>query len=62
MGVRKNYSISMNDENGNPLVWWDLINAIPSVQGGFGFNSYRGTKSTSFKITLQAESIVVKFV
>ena len=61
VGLRKNYSISMNDSQGNPLVWWHLYNALPSVLGGFGFNSYRGTKSTSFKITFQAESIAVQF-
>jgi len=61
VGLRKNYSISMNDEQGNPLVWWHLNNALPSVLGGFSFNSYRGTKSTSFKVTFQAESIAVQF-
>ena len=61
VGVRKNYSISMNDEKGNALVWWHLINAVPSVLGGFGFNSFTGAASTSFKITFQAESIEVEF-
>ena len=61
VGVRRNYSISMNDEQGNPLVWWHLINAIPTVLGGFGFNSFTGNASTSFKITFQAENIEVEF-
>ena len=61
VGLRKNYSISMNDSNGTALVWWHLIDALPTVLGGLGFNSYRGTESTTFKVTFQAESILVQF-
>ena len=61
VGVRKDYSISMNDSKGVPLVWWHLYKAIPSLMGGPSFNSYTGKESTKFKITFQAESIAVQF-
>ena len=62
MGVRKNYSISMNDENGNPLVWWDLIMLFHLFKVDLVLIHIAGQNQRHFKITLQAESIVVKFV
>jgi phage tail-like protein len=61
IGLRKNYSVSMNDSQGNPLVWWHLYNALPLNIGGFGFNAYTGAKYTKFKISFQAESIEIEF-
>ena len=59
--VRKNYSVSMNDSQGNALVWWHLINAIPSAVSGFSFNAPREAYYTDFELTLQAESIIIEF-
>lgn len=59
--VRKNYSVSMNDSQGNALVWWHLFNALPSAISGFNFNAPREAYYTDFEITMQAESIVIEF-
>ena len=59
--VRRNYSVSMNDSKGNPLVWWHLYNAIPIAISGFSFNAPREAYYTDFEITLQAESIYIQF-
>jgi len=59
--IRRNFSIFMFDGDGVPLVWWDLIDAIPSSITGFSFNSKTESYYTDFEITLQAESIEVHF-
>jgi len=61
---RKNYSISMNDAQGNAVVWWDLINAIPIKVDGFSFNGKiagagAGVNYTDFEISFQAEIIMI---
>lgn len=65
--LRKNYSVSMNDANGNPVAWWDLINALPIKLDGFSFNGKLGgadgvgVNYTDFEITFQAEDIKISF-
>lgn len=60
--LRRDYSVSMNDANGNPLVYWHLLNALPSMLGGFSFNMTTESSYTDFEVTLQAEDIVVEFL
>jgi phage tail-like protein len=65
--VRKNYSVSMNDSQGNPVAWWNLYNALPTKLDGFSFNgkiageSGAGVNYTDFEITFQAEAIDITF-
>lgn len=59
--VRKNFSVYMFDWNGDPLVWWHLIDAVPISIGGFSFNDKSEAYYTDFEITLQAESIYIEF-
>jgi phage tail-like protein len=59
--VRRDYSVSMNDAQGNPLVFWHLRNAVPSIVSGFSFNMATESNYTHFEITLQAERIEVEF-
>lgn len=61
VSVRKNYSISLNDAQGNPVVWWHLFNAIPLSITGFSFNDKAEAYYTDFEITLQVEKIVIQF-
>ena len=64
--MRKNYSVSMNDSQGNPVAWWDLINALPIKLDGFSFNGKiagpdgTGVYYTDFEIYFQAESIIFR--
>jgi phage tail-like protein len=60
--LRKNYSISMNDAKGKPVVWWDLINTIPIKVSGFDFNMKTESVYTDFTIDLQAEYIEITFL
>jgi phage tail-like protein len=60
--VRRDYSVSMNDALGKPLVYWHLRNAIPSTVSGFSFNMTTESNYTDFEITLQAESIEIEFL
>jgi len=60
--VRRNYSVSMNDDTGKAAVWWDLINAVPVKISGFDFNEYREAYYTDFTIDLQAEEIIITFM
>ena len=64
--VKKNCSIAQMElpEKGGVhlLVIWDLINTIPVAQPGFSYNSYRATKSTSYKLTLQPEEIIITYI
>lgn len=55
---RRNFTITMIDQNGHDRVIWDLLNAMPIAIGGFEFN--RGYV-TSFKVTIQAETIKMSF-
>jgi len=61
--IRKNYSVSMNDSQGNPAAWWNLYNALPTKLDGFSFNGRiagpdgTGVYYTDFEIYFQAESI-----
>lgn len=59
--LKRNYSVSMNDSNATPLVWWHLYNALPTKVSGFDFNMTTENEYTSFEISLQAESIVIEF-
>jgi phage tail-like protein len=59
--LRKNYSVSMNDANGNPLVWWNLINALPTKVSGFSFNEHVEAEYTSFEISLIPEAVEIIF-
>jgi phage tail-like protein len=59
--LRKNYSVSMNDSQGKPLVWWHLYNAIPIKISGFDFNMRTENTYTDFIIDLQAEYIEIIF-
>ena len=58
--LRKNYSISMNDSTGKPVLWWHLFNAIPIKISGFDFNMAKEHSYTDFIVDLQAESIEMK--
>jgi phage tail-like protein len=59
--VRRNYSIRWFDGEGESLVWWHLMNAIPKGISGFSFNAKTEAYYTDFELTLQAESIVIQF-
>ena len=59
---RRDISVSMNDAQGNPLVWWDLFGAVPIKLSGFSFNSKVEAYYTDFEITFQAEDIKVTFI
>ncbi len=59
--LRKNYSISMNDSQGKPVVWWHLYNAIPIKIDGFSFNMKTESVYTDFEIYFQAEFIEIEF-
>jgi len=60
--LRRDYSVSMNDSNGEPVVWWDLKNALPIKLDGFMFNMKTENSYTDFEVSLQAESIEIKFM
>lgn len=60
--VRRDYSVSMNDARGRPLVFWHLKNTVPSVLSGFSFDMAAESGYTEFELTLQAESIEMMFV
>jgi phage tail-like protein len=60
--IRRDYSVSMNDGQGKPLVYWHLRNAVPSVISGFSFNMTTESSYTDFEITFQAERIEIEFV
>lgn len=61
--VRTNCSIALFDpSNSNKLrVIWDLENVIPTKIPGFSFSTITRTHSSSFKLVIQAENIVVTF-
>ncbi len=63
---KKNCSIAqielVENEGVHLLTIWDLINTLPIAQPGFSYNSYRGTTSTKYKLTLQAEEIIITYV
>lgn len=61
INVRRNYSISLNDHNAKPQVWWHLLNAIPTKIGGFDFNQRTESIYTDFELTLQPEEIQIVF-
>lgn len=60
--LRRDYSVSMNDEVGEPLVFWNLYNAVPSVLDGFMFNMTTENNYTDFEVTLIAEDIEIIFM
>ncbi len=60
--VRRDYSVSMNNDAGKPVVWWDLLNALPVKISGFSFNEYAEKYYTDFTIDLQAEEIIITFI
>lgn len=60
--LRRDYSVSMNDAQGKPLVYWHLKNALPSAINGFSFNMATESNYTDFEITLQAEVIEIEFL
>jgi phage tail-like protein len=59
--LRKNYSISMNDAKGNPLIWWHLNNALPQKITGLAFNEYVEAKYATFELSLVPEEVKVVF-
>lgn len=59
--VRQNYTVKMFDGDGNALVWWHLLNAIPMKISGFSFNAKTEAYYTDFELTLQAEEIQIVF-
>jgi hypothetical protein len=59
--LRRDYSVSMNDAQANPVVWWHLINAVPTVLDGFMFNMRTENNYTDFEISFQAEDILIEF-
>lgn len=60
--LRRDYSVSMNDDEGNPLVFWNLINAVPCVLDGFMFNMTTENNYTDFEVSFQAEDIQIVFM
>jgi len=56
-GVKRNYSVSMNDSKGRPLAIWHLYNAMPIKISGFNFNMTTEAAYKDFEVTFQAESI-----
>lgn len=60
--LRRDYSVSMNDEVGNPLVIWNLYNAVPSMLDGFMFNMTTENNYTDFEISIIAEDIELIFL
>lgn len=59
--VRKNCTIIHFDGNGIQKMTWDLENVIPTALPGFSFNTVKQAASTSFKMMLQAEKIVINY-
>lgn len=59
--LRKDYSISMNDSNGNALVWWHLSNALPIKVSGFSFNEHVEAEYAAFELHLQPEAVLIEF-
>jgi phage tail-like protein len=57
--VKKNISIAMIDMTGDPLVVWNLENALPTAISGFSFNQHAEAYYTDFELTLQAELITM---
>jgi phage tail-like protein len=57
--VKKNLSIAMIDMTGDPLVVWNLENALPTTISGFSFNQHPEAYYTDFELTLQAELITM---
>ena len=55
--LRKDWSLAKINFKGEFEVIWDLIQAIPVAIPGFSYNSYRGSQSTKFKLTIQVEDI-----
>lgn len=65
--IKKNCSIVQLRKLGrtggvHALVIWDLIGTLPIAQPGFSYNSYRGTVSAKYKLTLQAEEIIMTYI
>lgn len=58
---RQNYSICLFDGQKNELVWWHLLNAIPSRIGGFRLSGKEAASYAEFELTLQPESIYIQF-
>ena len=56
-GLRKDCSLAKINFKGEFEVIWDLFQAMPVAVPGFSYNSYRGSQSTKFKLTLQVEDI-----
>ena len=55
----RHFSIKMIDQQNIDRVIWDLYNAMPTAIGGFLFNK---GYITSFRVTIQAEWIEMKYV
>jgi phage tail-like protein len=60
-GLPHHLSITMMDLRGNDLVYWDMINAIPTKLGGFSFNQHVEKYYVSVELTIQAEEIIIHF-
>jgi len=61
--ARINCSIAMFDPSDAKQlrVIWDLENVVPTAIPGFSLSSVTKTVSTSFKLVIQAENIIVTF-
>ena len=64
-GLRRNCSIAhLKQTDGGKIeaaVTWELINALPVSLPGFSFSAYLGTSSTTFKLKLQVEEILITY-
>jgi hypothetical protein len=61
VNVKRNCTIIHFDGEGNQKMTWDLENVIPTALPGFSWNTVKQAASTSFKMMLQAEKIVINY-
>ena len=59
--AKKNCTIIHFDSKGKELMRWELENVIPTALPGFSYNTVKQAASTSFKLMLQPEKIVINY-
>jgi len=59
--AKRNCNITLNLVSGDAIAEWTLTNVMPVALPGFSVHAYQRTKSTSFKIVLQAERIDITY-
>lgn len=59
--AKKNCTIIHFDGTGKELMRWELENVIPTALPGFSWNTVKQAASTSFKMMLQAQKIVINY-